>query len=231
MVSFWVHFGVILVSFWCPWGSFGDPGRPRGPPKGAESKKRRKTDFADPPPGHRADIFFVFGCRVADRCADRRSDGQNVLHKRSPRLPQTMKPKVLHTRNRCFHISTRISTMTENGLQGVSFGDPGRPRGPPKGAEAKKRRKREFANPPRDPFWGPLGDLGRHRADIFFVFGCRVGDLRDDRRFDGQTVLYKRSPRPSQTMKPMVSPTRNNRFHFSTCTSKIAENGLQWVLL
>ena len=45
------HFGVILVSFWCPWAYFGDLGRPRGPPKGAEAKKRRKREFADPPPG------------------------------------------------------------------------------------------------------------------------------------------------------------------------------------
>ena len=111
----------------------------------------------------------------------------------------------------------------------VSFGDPGRPRGPPKGAEAKKRRKREFADPLRDPFWGPLGDLGRHRADIFFVFGCRVGDLCDDRRFDGQNVLHKRSPRPPQTMKPKVSPTRKHCFHLSTYTSKMTENLLQWV--
>ena len=34
------HFGVILVSFWCPWGSFGDPGVPRAPLKGP----RRKGD-------------------------------------------------------------------------------------------------------------------------------------------------------------------------------------------
>ena len=39
------------MSFWCPWGSFGDPGRPRGPPQGDGSKKRRKREFADPPPG------------------------------------------------------------------------------------------------------------------------------------------------------------------------------------
>ena len=45
------HFGVILVSFWCPWAYFGNLGRPRGPPKGAEAKKRRKREFADPPPG------------------------------------------------------------------------------------------------------------------------------------------------------------------------------------
>ena len=30
--------GSILMSFWCPWGSFGDPVPSRGPPKGAESK-------------------------------------------------------------------------------------------------------------------------------------------------------------------------------------------------
>ena len=30
--------GSILISFWCPWGSFGDPVPSRGPPKGAESK-------------------------------------------------------------------------------------------------------------------------------------------------------------------------------------------------
>ena len=109
------------------------------------------------------------------------------------------------------------------------FGDPGRPRGPPQGDGSKKRRKREFADPPRDSFWGPLGDLGRHRADIFFVFGCRVGDLCDDRRFDGQNVLHKRSPRPPQTMKPKVSPTRKRRFHISTRTSTMIENGVQWV--
>ena len=111
------------------------------------------------------------------------------------------------------------------------FGDLGRPRGPPKGAEAKKRRKREFADPPRDPFWGPWGDLGRHRADIFFVFGCRVGDLCDDRRFDGQNVLHKRSPRPPQTMKPKVSPTRKRRFHISTRTSQMTENGSMGTIL
>ena len=112
---------------------------------------------------------------------------------------------------------------------GGSLGDPGRPRGPPQGDGSKKRRKREFADPPRDSFWGPLGDLGRHRADIFFVFGCRVGDLCDDRRFDGQNVLHKRSPRPPQTMKPKFSPTRKRRFHISTRTSTMTENGVKWL--
>ncbi len=30
-MSFGRHFGVILVSFWCPWVSLGDPGAPRRP--------------------------------------------------------------------------------------------------------------------------------------------------------------------------------------------------------
>ena len=38
----WGHFGVILVLFWCPWAYFDDLGRPRGPPEGAEAKKRQK---------------------------------------------------------------------------------------------------------------------------------------------------------------------------------------------
>ena len=102
----------------------------------------------------------------------------------------------------------------------------------PQRSRVEKATKRGLRRPPpRDSFWGPLGDLGRHRADIFFVFGCRVGNLCDDRRFDGQNVLHKRSPRSPQTMKPMVSPTRNHWFHFSTCTSKMTENGLQWVPL
>ena len=45
--SFWGDFGVILV----PWAYLDDLGRPRGPPKGAEAKKRRKREFADTPPG------------------------------------------------------------------------------------------------------------------------------------------------------------------------------------
>ena len=104
------------------------------------------------------------------------------------------------------------------------------PQGTPQGSRGEKTTKKGVRRPPpRDPFWGPLGDLGRHRADIFFVFGCRVGDLCDDRRFDGQNVLHKRSPRPPQTMKPKVSPTRKRCFHISTRTSTMTENGLQWV--
>ena len=107
---------------------------------------------------------------------------------------------------------------------------PGAPQGTPTGRRVEKTTKKGVRGPPpRDSFWGPLGDLGRHRADIFFVFGCRVGDLCDDRRFDGQNVLHKRSPRPPQTMKPKVSPTRKRRFHISTRTSTMTENGLQWV--
>ena len=151
----WGHFGVILVSFWCPWGSFGDPGRPRGPPQGDGTKKRRKREFADPPPQdpfwgpwrdlgrHRADIFFVFGCRVGDLCDDRRFDGQKVLHKRSPRPPQTMKPKVSPTRKRRFHISTRTSKMTENGVQWVSLWDTFRSFWAPKEPQSRKKRPRE----------------------------------------------------------------------------------------
>ena len=105
----------------------------------------------------------------------------------------------------------------------------GAPGDPPREPRRKNDEKGSSPTFPRDPFWGPLGDLGRHRADIFFVFGCRVGDLCDDRRFDGQNVLHKRSPRPPQTMKPKVSPTRKRRFHISTRTSTMTENGLQWV--
>ena len=83
--------------------------------------------------------------------------------------------------------------------------------------------------PPRDHFWGPLGGLGRHRADIFFVFGCRLCDRCADPRSDGQNVLHKRFPRLPETMKTKVSPTRKRCFHISTPTSKIIENDLQWV--
>ena len=41
--------GSILISFWCPWESFGDPVPPRGPPKGAESKMWSKRWFVGPP--------------------------------------------------------------------------------------------------------------------------------------------------------------------------------------
>ena len=103
---------------------------------------------------------------------------------------------------------------------------PWAPQGTSQGSRGEKTTKKGVRRPPfRDPFWGPLGDLGRHRADIFFVFGCRVGNLCDDRRFDGQNVLHKRSPRPPQTMKPKVSPTRKRRFHISTRTSQMIENG------
>ena len=43
------YFGVILVSFWYPWAYFGNLGRPRGPPKGAE--KTTKKGVRRPPPG------------------------------------------------------------------------------------------------------------------------------------------------------------------------------------
>ena len=101
----------------------------------------------------------------------------------------------------------------------------------PREPRRKNDEKGSSRTPPRDSFWGPLGDLGRHRADIFFVFGCRVGDLCDDRRFDGQNALHKRSPRPPQTMKPMVSPLRDHYFRISTCTSKMIGNCFQWVPL
>ena len=107
---------------------------------------------------------------------------------------------------------------------------PWAPQGTPQGSQGEKTTKKGVRRPPpRDPFWGPLADLGRHRADIFFVFGCQVGNLCDDRRFDGQNVLHKRFPRPPQTMKPKVSPTRKRCFHISTRTSTMTENGLQWV--
>ena len=76
---------------------------------------------------------------------------------------------------------------------------PWAPQGTPQGSRGEKTTKKGVRRPPQDPFWGRLGDLGRHRADIFFVFGCRVGDLCDDRRFDGQNVLHKR---PSRPLKP-----------------------------
>ena len=105
----------------------------------------------------------------------------------------------------------------------------GAPGDPHRETRRKNDEKRSSRTPPRDSFWGPWGDLGRHRADIFFVFGGRVGDLCDDRRFDGQNVLHKRSPGPPQTMKPKVSCTRKRRFHISTRTSTMIENGVQWV--
>ena len=37
------NFGVILVSFWCPWVSFGDPGRPKGPPREPSRKSDEKV--------------------------------------------------------------------------------------------------------------------------------------------------------------------------------------------
>ena len=107
---------------------------------------------------------------------------------------------------------------------------PWAPQGTPQGSRGEKTTKKGVRRPPpRDPFWGPLGDLGRHRADIFFVFGCRVGDRCADRRSDGQNVLHKRSPRPPPTMKTKVSPTRKRRFHIYTSTSRMTENGLPWV--
>ena len=107
---------------------------------------------------------------------------------------------------------------------------PWAPQGTPQGSRGEKTTKKGVRRPPPGtPVGGPLRDLGRHRADIFFVFGCRVGDLCDDRRFDGQNVLHERSPRPPQTMKPKVSPTRKRCFHLSTRTSTMTENGVQWV--
>ena len=40
----------------------------------------------------------------------------------------------------------------------------------------------------RAPILGHLGDIWHHLADIFSVFGCKVGGLPDDRRFDGKSV-------------------------------------------
>ena len=51
-----------------------------------------------------------------------------------------------------------------------SFGDPGRPRGPPKGTEAKKRRKRAFADPPPGPLLGTLGRPGPPSGRHFLRF-------------------------------------------------------------
>ena len=41
--QFGFHFGVILVSFWCPWGSFGDPGPPGDPPREPSRKSDEKV--------------------------------------------------------------------------------------------------------------------------------------------------------------------------------------------
>ena len=63
------------------------------------------------------------------------------------------------------------------------------PRGPPEDENLWKMiKKMRSRTPPRDPFWGPLGDIGHHLADILPVLGCRVGGLLDDRRFDGKSV-------------------------------------------
>ena len=53
-----------------------------------------------------------------------------------------------------------------------SFGDPGRPRGPPKGTEAKKRRKRAFADPPPGT---PFGDPWATWAAIGPTFSSFLG--------------------------------------------------------
>ena len=154
----------------------------------------------------------------------------------SPGLPLSLYRTCKKMHRKLYKSNAKSRPRNHFGMILVSFRSPwayfddlGRPRGPPEGAEAKKRRKREFATLPPGLLWGPWGDLGRHQAGIFFVFGCQVGNLYDDRRFDGQSVLQKRFPRPRQTTKPEVSPTRKRRFHVSTRTSTMIENGVHWL--
>ena len=45
LLRYFVCFLRILVSFWYPWGSFGDPGPSQGTPEGANSKKWCKSLF------------------------------------------------------------------------------------------------------------------------------------------------------------------------------------------
>ena len=49
-------------------------------------------------------------------------------------------------------------------------------------------RKSDFADPPRRPVLGHLGDIGHHLADIFSILGWKVDGPLDDRRFDGKSV-------------------------------------------
>ena len=126
-VSCWFHFGIMLVSFWCPWVSFGDPGAPRAPLKGQRRKSDEKVGslaaFWPPlgvPLGSNFRYFCVFSVFFLAIFSKRFLEGFWGL--RGP--PPTMKIMVSCKRNHYFHISTCTSQKIKMASNGYPFGIP-----------------------------------------------------------------------------------------------------------
>ena len=120
--------------------------------------------------------------RVIDGSMDRSIDGSipQIVEKSSKIAPKSTQNRRKSHPNRpqIGPKSPKIRPWDPMGTPGASQGTLG----------AKKVEKVSSRTPPRGSVWGHLGDVGRHWADIFTVFGCHMGGRRDDRRFDGQNV-------------------------------------------
>ena len=117
LVSFWCHFGTLGGSFGVCWGLLATLGLPRAPLKGPSRKSDENvgsfTALWTPlgvPLGTIFVIFCVLSLLVLYVFLIRFFEGFWILGGPTP----TVKTMVSCTRNHCFHISTWSSTIIEN---------------------------------------------------------------------------------------------------------------------
>ena len=113
-----------------------------------------------------------------------------------------------------------VSFWYHFGVLGVSFGDLGPPRDPPRRQGGKNSRESDFYILPWDPCWGPNRQRIEKKSSREARWNAPCAKCCT-RGFSG----------PPPTMKTMVSCARNRRFCISTWSSKTTENVIEWVPL